>query len=192
MLLLFLSKGRIHVNTEMVGIFTGHVVRAISGICVGIMSYGISSWLEKKSFPSINGLLLSIIGTGALVSAFLIMILFRGIRIQPLVIALLFMGVSISCSGKASISTRYPTALCKFLGTWSLSLFLMHSSVRWALLLLARHNSRFQSLLSKQDTQSVLLVLAVFVLLGLLLGYLETVIYKPKGNRLPQNMTIKC
>lgn len=192
MLLLFLSKGRIHVNTEMVGIFTGHVVRAISGICVGIMSYGISSWLEKKSFPSINGLLLSIIGTGALVSAFLIMILFRGIRIQPLVIALLFMGVSISCSGTASVETRYPPALCEFLGAWSLSLYLMHSSARWMLLLFARNNAWFQSLLSKQDARSVLLVLAIYVPLGLFLGYLGCVICKAKGNRPPQKTPTKC
>ena len=74
--------------------------------------------------------------------------------------------------------SRFPK-VCSYLGTLSLSLFLMHSSARWFVLYAAKHCDFMGELLARRDMQSVLLSVSIYVGVSLLLAILAIPVCRP-------------
>lgn len=158
-----------------------NLIRAIAGICLGVTAYRVSTFLRNNWTSRSMSVILSVVSACAMFFACGLMLVLHADQMQHVVLSLFFVFVCISGSGVARSTTvysRFPK-VCSYLGTLSLSLFLMHSSARWFVLYAAKHCDFLGGLLARRDMQSVLLSVSIYVGVSLLLAILAIPVCRP-------------
>lgn len=175
-------------NGVSIGIMTAGTCRAFGDICLGVVAWRVAMWTKSLGCMS-RGVcrhFLSIVGLTSMAMACAIMAFVEQPAHQHVALILFFCCVSITGSRTASVNSLYKPGLCGFLGKWSLSIFLTHSSLRWLLLALSRRIAWLAELMSARDTLSITALIAIYLSSSLVLGLVGMLICEPLQKRLSQ------
>ncbi len=111
------------------GFLTHGMIRAIIGLCLGAMTYCFSQYIKKQSFTALSRVLLSICEFAGYLT--ILFLMDHGKDDSAYIILIfLFFTVAVTASKQAITAAAFDNRFCRFLGQFSLYIYLFQSPAR--------------------------------------------------------------
>ncbi|MBQ6162903.1 MAG: acyltransferase [Clostridia bacterium] len=128
------------------------VIRALAGICLGVVVYRASEYLKRLKFGPRGELVLTVVGALSMVAAVRLMGN-RDNTAVPLQFMLFMLFITVSTGGKSLFAQRLPQKPMRSAAEFSLSLYLTHTTVRLVLLRLSEEYPAFGEMFQSGENE---------------------------------------